>query len=81
MNALKTYQQVYIYLVPILSNLGFINIIVVVSRLHYFRKHLKRVGEQPSLSHNPCCGIEMVTISAYNSPEASETRNSWGTRL
>lgn len=80
MNALKTYQQVYIYLIPILSNLGFINIIVVVARLHYFRKHLKRVGEQPSLSHNPCCGIGMMTISESYSSEASESRTSWETR-
>ncbi|KAJ5668409.1 uncharacterized protein N7477_006979 [Penicillium maclennaniae] len=39
--ALKTYQQVYIYLVPILGNLGFINIIVVVVRLRWFEKRLK----------------------------------------
>lgn len=43
--ALKTYQQVYIYLIPILGNLGFINIIVVVVRLRWFEKHLKAVGE------------------------------------
>lgn len=38
---LKTYQQVYIYLIPILGNLGFINIIVVVCRVRWFEKHLK----------------------------------------
>ncbi|KAJ5447982.1 Potassium transport protein high-affinity [Penicillium cf. griseofulvum] len=38
---LKTYQQVYIYLIPILGNLGFINIIVVVFRVRWFEKHLK----------------------------------------
>lgn len=43
--ALKTYQQVYIYLIPILGNLGFVNIIVVVVRLRWFEKHLKAVGE------------------------------------
>lgn len=43
--ALKTYQQVYIYLVPILTNLGFINIIVVIVRLFWFKKHLKRIGK------------------------------------
>jgi hypothetical protein len=40
---LKTYQQVYLYLIPILGNLGFINIIVVVVRLHWFEKHLRAV--------------------------------------
>ncbi|KAJ5824274.1 Potassium transport protein high-affinity [Penicillium robsamsonii] len=38
---LKTYQQVYIYLIPILGNLGFINIIVVVFRVRWFENHLK----------------------------------------
>lgn len=44
-NTLKTYQQVYIYLIPILANLGFINIIVVVVRLYWFEKHLRSVGK------------------------------------
>ncbi|KAF7173111.1 hypothetical protein CNMCM6106_007254 [Aspergillus hiratsukae] len=41
---LKTYQQVYIYVVPIISNLGFINIIVVIVRLRWFEKRLKEVA-------------------------------------
>ncbi|OGE52064.1 hypothetical protein PENARI_c011G05589 [Penicillium arizonense] len=41
---LKTYQQVYIYLIPILGNLGFVNIIVVIVRLHWFEKHLRAVS-------------------------------------
>jgi hypothetical protein len=47
---LKTYQQVYIYVVPIISNLGFINIIVVIVRLRWFEKRLKEVG-----MHLCCC--------------------------
>lgn len=43
---LKTYQQVYIYLIPILGNLGFINIIVVVFRVRWFEKHLQATGEE-----------------------------------
>ncbi|KAL2695878.1 hypothetical protein AAEP93_003178 [Penicillium crustosum] len=42
--ALKTYQQVYIYIIPILGNLGFINIIVVVFRVRWFEKHLKAIA-------------------------------------
>lgn len=34
----------YIYFIPIFTNLGFINIMVVVVRLHWFRKHLKNLG-------------------------------------
>ncbi|KAJ3537152.1 hypothetical protein NM208_g6429 [Fusarium decemcellulare] len=42
---LKTYQQLYLYFIPILTNIGFINIAVVVVRLYWFRRHLKRLGE------------------------------------
>jgi len=41
---LKTYQQLYIYFIPIITNLGFINIGVVIVRLYWFKKHLKRRG-------------------------------------
>jgi hypothetical protein len=43
-NLLKTYQQVYIYVTPIISNLGFVNIIVVIVRLRWFEKRLKEVA-------------------------------------
>jgi hypothetical protein len=42
---LKTYQQLYLYFIPIFTNLGFINMIVVVVRLFWFDRHLKRLGE------------------------------------
>ena len=45
-NELKTYQQVYIYLIPILGNLGFINIIVVIFRVRWFEKHLQAIGDE-----------------------------------
>lgn len=52
-SALKTYQQVYIYIIPIISNLGFINIIVVVVRLRWFEKHLRSIGKTvPRLPNN-----------------------------
>ncbi|KAF2247945.1 potassium transporter [Trematosphaeria pertusa] len=38
---LETYQQLFIYFIPIIANLGFINIIVVVVRLHWFERRLK----------------------------------------
>jgi hypothetical protein len=46
---LKTYQQLYIYFIPILTNLGFINILVVVVRLHWFEKRLKEAGTLSAL--------------------------------
>lgn len=41
---LKTYQQLAIYFIPIFTNLGFINIIVVAVRLYWFDKHLGILG-------------------------------------
>ncbi|CAG8877204.1 unnamed protein product [Penicillium salamii] len=42
--SLKTYQQVYLYLIPILGNLGFVNIIVIVFRVRWFEKRLKAIA-------------------------------------
>jgi hypothetical protein len=35
---------------PIISNLGFVNIIVVIVRLRWFEKRLKEVGMYPYLA-------------------------------
>ncbi|KAJ4327621.1 hypothetical protein N0V84_001869 [Fusarium piperis] len=43
---LRTYQQLYIYFIPIFTNLGFINILVVVVRLYWFKSHLKKLDPQ-----------------------------------
>ncbi|GAB1313193.1 Potassium transport protein [Madurella fahalii] len=44
---LKLYQQLYIYFTPIIANLGFVNIIVVVVRIYWFEKRLKRLTPPP----------------------------------
>ncbi|KAL4921682.1 cation transport protein-domain-containing protein [Aspergillus aurantiobrunneus] len=41
---LKTYQQLFMYFVPLVSNLGFVNIIIVVVRLYMFEKRLKEIA-------------------------------------
>ncbi|KAL3477140.1 cation transport protein-domain-containing protein [Aspergillus californicus] len=41
---LKTYQQLFIYFVPLVSNIGFINILIVVVRLYWFEKRLKEIA-------------------------------------
>ncbi|KAI0584579.1 Potassium transport protein 1 [Pyrenophora tritici-repentis] len=43
LKALKTYQQIFLYIVPIITNLGFINILVVVVRLRWFSQKLKGI--------------------------------------
>ncbi|KAL4923187.1 uncharacterized protein BDV17DRAFT_296612 [Aspergillus undulatus] len=38
---LTAYQQLYLYVISMLSSVGFINVVVVVRRLYRFQKHLK----------------------------------------
>ncbi|KAL2852434.1 cation transporter [Aspergillus pseudoustus] len=40
---LKTYQQLFIYFVPLVSNIGFVNILIVVVRLYWFEKRLNEI--------------------------------------
>ena len=49
MNLLKTYQQAYIYVIPVITNLMFINAMVVPVRLYWFRQKLKEAGKPPKL--------------------------------
>ncbi|KAJ0424492.1 cation transport protein-domain-containing protein [Aspergillus carlsbadensis] len=41
---LKTYQQLFIYFIPLVSNLGFVNILIIVVRLYWFEKRLKEIA-------------------------------------
>lgn len=40
--AIPTYQQLAIYFIPIFTNLAFVNILVVVARLYWFNRELKK---------------------------------------
>lgn len=44
---LALYQQLAIYFLPILANMGVINIMVVVVRLYWFEKRLREIGTDP----------------------------------
>ncbi|KOC07232.1 hypothetical protein AFLA70_580g000490 [Aspergillus flavus AF70] len=63
---LKTYQQVYLYIIPILGNLGFVNILVVLVRLRWFKKRFETVapnvlGSKPqNVVNDP--SLEEITI-------------------
>lgn len=46
---LKTYQQVYIYIIPIITNLMFNNAVVVIVRIYWFRQRLREAGVLCSL--------------------------------
>ncbi|PHH59448.1 hypothetical protein CDD81_3178 [Ophiocordyceps australis] len=41
---LKTYQQLFLYFVPTLTNLGFINAVAVLVRFLWFRKHIQHTA-------------------------------------
>ncbi|KAL1801178.1 hypothetical protein ACET3X_001520 [Alternaria dauci] len=41
---LKLYQQIFVYITPTVTNLGFINVIVVIVRLRWFSQKLKGVA-------------------------------------
>uniref|UniRef100_A0A1Y1LKR3 Uncharacterized protein n=1 Tax=Photinus pyralis TaxID=7054 RepID=A0A1Y1LKR3_PHOPY len=40
LNELKLYQQLYLYFTTVFTQMGFVNILVVVVRLYWFNKHL-----------------------------------------
>lgn len=42
------YQQLYLHVIPMITNLGFINPFVVAVRIYWFRKKLKQMSMQPS---------------------------------
>ncbi|KAK0624020.1 potassium transporter [Immersiella caudata] len=46
--ALKTYQQLVIYFIPIITNLGFIQPVVIAVRLYSFKRKLKGVKREKS---------------------------------
>jgi hypothetical protein len=41
---LKTYQQLFVYFVPLITNVAFINAVVVGVRLFWFEKRLNKAG-------------------------------------
>ncbi|KAI1855943.1 hypothetical protein JX265_012026 [Neoarthrinium moseri] len=55
---LQTYQQLYLYFIPIFTNLGFINIVVVIVRLHRFHQSIQKKAS--SLAHRDrMLGLQM----------------------
>ncbi|KAK4142524.1 cation transport protein-domain-containing protein [Dichotomopilus funicola] len=69
---LKIYQQLYIYVIPIITNLGFINIVVVAVRLRWFEKRFKVVARScPKPNHTRDIEAQITAIVA----ERSDNRN------
>jgi hypothetical protein len=71
---LKTYQQVYIYIIPIITNLGFINIVVIAVRLMWFEQRFKAAGVSVP------CGVDAIgpdadTLTAASFPRSNLTQD------
>ncbi|RYP93693.1 hypothetical protein DL770_000224 [Monosporascus sp. CRB-9-2] len=60
---LKTYQQLFLYFIPMFTNLGFINIIVVAVRLYWFERHIRKNGNKllARSPHGPTKDVEAQT--------------------
>ncbi|KAI7277341.1 potassium transport protein TRK1/TRK2 [Hortaea werneckii] len=78
--ALHIYQQLVLYFFPMVTNLGFINIIVVVVRLWYFEKHMKqkypnvfkRIRERSSDSNSPASDSRVENGEDSHMPPCTE---------
>jgi len=89
--ALKTYQQVFLYIVPMITNIGFVNVIVVVVRLRWFRQRFKAVaarrGESRDGARQPVSVTRelekgpTLTTPAVTSKEVEEQPKSDTTRI
>ena len=70
---LKLYQQLYIYVIPIITNLGFINIFVVAVRLMWFEKRFKSAGTP--ISYRRVCPWpkpDIVAVSSLPRPDNTQ---------
>jgi hypothetical protein len=77
-NDLETYQQVFLYVVPIITNIMFINGMVVLVRLYWFRLRLKEeIGMSFSFPHppSPSCNQQVaVRLTLPSRSEAVQSR-------
>lgn len=58
MKDLKLAQQIILYIFPIITNIAFVNIVVVIVRIRYFEKRLREFGPSSSVHYGtvscPC---------------------------
>ncbi|KAI4669654.1 uncharacterized protein J4E88_009936 [Alternaria novae-zelandiae] len=68
--ALKTYQQIFVYITPIVTNLGFINVLVVVVRLRWFKQKLKGIAA----AHSRPKSLQLSMSRAQTTDNTADTR-------
>ncbi|KAF4508735.1 hypothetical protein G6O67_005077 [Ophiocordyceps sinensis] len=73
---LALYQQLYIYFVPLLTNLGFVNIMVVVVRLYWFNKRIDKLGHALIRARRRLAPDASPALDALGlAPESGATRS------
>ncbi|KAI1178792.1 cation transport protein-domain-containing protein [Nemania sp. FL0916] len=70
---LRLYQQVYLYITPIVSNIGFINIIVVAARLYRFHERTGREGSCEAASDRSSSVISDYVSSIFGSGTSDDS--------
>ncbi|KAI4950283.1 hypothetical protein J4E91_004940 [Alternaria rosae] len=68
--ALTTYQQIFVYITPIVTNLGFVNVLVVVVRLRWFKQKLKGIAA----AHSRPKSLQLSTSRAQTIDNTADTR-------
>ncbi|KAI4638618.1 hypothetical protein J4E93_009919 [Alternaria ventricosa] len=68
--ALTTYQQIFVYITPIVTNLGFINVLVVVVRLRWFKQKLKGIAA----AHSRPKSLQLSMSRAQTIDNTADTR-------
>ena len=53
MKDLKLAQQIVLYIFPIITNIAFVNIVVVIVRIRYFEKRLREFGPSSRVHYGP----------------------------
>ena len=62
MKQLKLAQQIVLYIFPIITNIAFVNIVVVIVRIQYFEKRLREFGTLSDVHYGPGL-VPMLTLA------------------
>ncbi|PGH15107.1 hypothetical protein AJ79_02633 [Helicocarpus griseus UAMH5409] len=63
-NTMRTYQQVVIYITPLIANLSVINLVVVLVRLYWFETRFKDIGNSLPILKRSLSSISPIGVTA-----------------
>ena len=67
MKDLKLVQQIVLYVFPIITNIAFVNIVVVLIRIRYFEKRLGEFGSLPYVLCRPYLDPMLTSAKPHTS--------------